>query len=165
MIIIAIIRVSAIRIGHAGLDIVWQIFWNQMEASTALIIVSFSAFRSFFVARESRVRAVQNRQRLWYMDKKDWLRSALRRRETRAESEELEELPDIPRATLTGMRTFINGGKPKVESQSASLSPEFPILVDDNATVEKISGNMTSTNVDEVSLSSISFVFPMRWPF
>ena len=134
MIIIALIRITVLRIGHLGLDIVWGIFWIQMEACTALIIVSVSAFRSFFVARGSRARAVQNRQRCWYMDKKDRLKSAWGRRQIRAESEELDELPHIPRATLTGMRTFINGGKPEVESQLASLSRECPTSVDESET-------------------------------
>lgn len=151
MIIIAIIRISAVRIGHTGLDMVWGLFWNQMEACTALIMVSFSAFRSFFVARESRVRDDQNRQRFWYMDKKDRLRSAWRRRQMQSGSEEMDELPDIPRATLTGMRTFVHGGKPKVESQLASLSTERPTTVVESEAVEEIGGNVTSADVDEVS--------------
>lgn len=105
MIVIAIIRISKIRVRIHHVDIVWMIFWQQMEASMAVIMVSLSAFRSFFVARESRIR--QNRHRHWYMSRKNQMAAAWRRKMFRSKSEETNQLPEIPRATMTGMSTFI----------------------------------------------------------
>lgn len=109
MIIITIVRMSKIRIGPTQTDIIWEVFWHEIEACTAVIMVSISAFRSIFVAHNSRQQ--QNRKRVWYMSKKNLLRSALHRKKLRSDSsEEVNKLPEIPRATMTGMRTFIRGG-------------------------------------------------------
>lgn len=156
MIIICIIRISAIRIGHKSVDIVWLNFWNQIEACTALIIVSLSAFRSFFVTRESRAREAQNRQRFWYMNKNDRLRSAWRRR---------DEPPDIPQATLTGMHTFMSRGKPKIGGHSNSLSSEGPKTIVDNETMQGMTRNLISTGLEEVSFSSSCCIFLLKTPF
>ena len=164
MTMIAIIRISVIR-GPKSLDIVWGDFWNQTEACTALIIVSFSAFRSFFVARESREREAQNRQRFWYMNKKDRLRSAWRRRQFRSGSEKMDELPDIPRATLTGMHTFMNRGKTKIGGQPTFLISGGPRTVVDRETMEGITRNLISTGLEEVSFLSICCIFPFKTPF
>lgn len=75
------------------------------------------------------------------MDKKNRLMSAWRRRKIQSESEEMDELPDIPRATLTGMHTFIYGGKIKVKSQSASMSTESTMTRVDNERGERIGEN------------------------
>ena len=121
MIIIAIIRISKIRLPDQAADIVWVIFWQQVEACTAVIMVSLSAFRSFFVTHESRLREDRNRNRHWYMSKKKasaWRRKVLLRSESGEETD--HHLPQIPRATMTGMSTFIRGGKSN-ESRMSSL--------------------------------------------
>lgn len=132
MIILAIIRISKIRADKETADIIWVIFWQQIEASTAVIMISLSAFRTFFVARESRLRHDRNRHRQWYMDRKNQIASALRRKKFRSASgsgcgsEELNHLVAIPRATMTGMRTFINGGggEPNDENHLSSRGGE-----------------------------------------
>lgn len=110
MIIIAIIRIFALR--HDVYEFDWYslIFWQQVEASIAVIMVSFSAFRSFFVAHESRLRDDQRRHRQWYLSKKNRMASALRRKRLRQDTADEWQLGAIPRATLTGMSTFISGG-------------------------------------------------------
>lgn len=131
MIIIAIVRISKIRIKRtledinlpsgysaSGADLVWVLFWQQVEACTAVIMVSLSAFRSFFVAHESRIREDRNRNRQWYMSNKKAL--AWRRRLLQSEGEEMDRLPQIPRATMTGMSTFISG-RENNESRMSSL--------------------------------------------
>lgn len=124
MIIITIIRMSKIRIGPTQTDIIWEVFWHEVEACTAVIMVSVSAFRYVFVAHESR--QAPNRKRVWYMSKKNLLRSALRRKKLRSDSEEMDRLPDIPRATMTGMRTFIHGeGSNFDSSRLSSVETEF----------------------------------------
>ena len=74
-------------------------------------MVSFSAFRSFFVARESRLRKNRNRRLHLYMSRKNQAAAAARRlMRLHSESrEEMNGLPEIPRATMTGMDTFIRG--------------------------------------------------------
>ena len=74
-------------------------------------MVSFSAFRSFFVARESRRREDRNRHLHWYMSRKNQAAAVARRwmKLRSDESEEMNGLPEIPRATITGMDTFIRG--------------------------------------------------------
>lgn len=121
MIIIAIIRISKMLLTSYAADIIWVIFWQQAEACIAVIMASFSAFRSFFVARDSRRREDQNRHRHWYMSKKNQMAAALRRRRLLPETEEMDQLPDIPRATMTGMSTFIREGKTNNESRVSSL--------------------------------------------
>ena len=129
MIIITIIRMSKIRIGPTQTDIIWEVFWHQVEACTAVIMVSVSAFRYVFVAHEARQQP-PNRKRVWYMSKKNLLRSALRRKKLRSDSEEMmDRWPEIPRATMTGMRTFIQGGEGGGENNSDP--PVSPVETDD----------------------------------
>lgn len=52
MIIIAIIRIAAGNVSHGQVDAAWAIFWLQVEASVAVMVVSVSAFRALFVARQ-----------------------------------------------------------------------------------------------------------------
>lgn len=127
MIIITIIRMSKIRIGPTQTDIIWEVFWHHVEACTAVIMVSVSAFRYVFVAHEAR-QSPPNRKRVWYMSKKNLLRSALRRKKLRSDSEEMDRWPEIPRATMTGMRTFIQGGE---GGESNSDRPVSPVETDD----------------------------------
>ena len=126
MIIIAILRISRIGNEFDQANIVWMIFWQQVEACTAVIMVSLSAFRSFFVARKSRLRDDQRRHRKWYMSKKNQMASALRRKRLRHDdSEVIFQLGVIPRATMTGMSTFIGGEKSNNnESQVSTLDVE-----------------------------------------
>lgn len=141
MIIIAIVRISKICLGtYEAEDIVWVIFWQQVEACTAVIMVSLSSFRSLFVTHESRLREDRIRNRHWYMSKK----MACARRQNmflQSESEEVtDRLPRIPRATMTGMSTFIRGG-PRNESRISSLGAgDFFTLSAESENVERIRG-------------------------
>ena len=119
MIIIAVIRLSAVHIEVVHMntgpvrtvDFVWVIFWLHVEACTAVIMVSFSSFRSVFVAHESRLRD-QDRKRRWNMSRKNLMASMWRRRKLEPGSENRDKLPAVPGATLTGMSTFISREKP-----------------------------------------------------
>ena len=55
MIMVAIIKVAGLSIPGKGFDLVWDMFWQQVEASVAVTTVSFTAFRSILVAKKSRV--------------------------------------------------------------------------------------------------------------
>lgn len=161
MIIIAIVRISNIRMNSGnffpslqgadfpslqGADIVWVIFWQQVEACTAVIMVSLSAFRSFFVAHESRLREDRNRNRHWYMSKKKAL--AWRRRMLQSESEEMDQLPQIPRATMTGMRTFISGGENN-ESHMSSIGARATTTLAKSENAERIRVEKTISTVSD----------------
>ena len=104
--IVAIIRMAGIR-SRFTLDHTWNDFWQQIEVSIAISMVSITAFRSFFVAERSRARARRYRQ--WYSTPswKVFTGSSSRSQPNRGEEEELQTLPHIPSATLTGVRTFI----------------------------------------------------------
>lgn len=124
MIIVAILRISILFIGTHGSNLIWMVFWQLVEASTAVIMVSFSAFRSLFIARETRLRENKNRHRHWYMSRKNRMAAARRRIKLRSESEKTHGLPEIPRATMTGMSTFIRGEETRSESRVSSLDAE-----------------------------------------
>lgn len=54
MVIVAIIKASGIRTSVDSFDLVWEVFWQQIEACTAVLMVSFTAFRSVFISNKSK---------------------------------------------------------------------------------------------------------------
>ncbi|KAL9593119.1 MAG: hypothetical protein Q9219_007672 [cf. Caloplaca sp. 3 TL-2023] len=50
MIIIAIVKASGIRTPVRSFDLIWETFWHHIEACTAILMVSVTAFRSVFVS-------------------------------------------------------------------------------------------------------------------
>ena len=106
MILTAVIRVLGIHSNRDKDNHNWQIFWQVAEACIAVSMVSLSAFRSFFVAHESRSR--EPRHRPWYMSRINVVED-LRKMRLGVKSNHMKSLPYIPRATLTGMRTVIRG--------------------------------------------------------
>lgn len=107
MIFTAIVRISAIRIGKEQTDVVWECFWQIIENCLAVSMVCLSAFRSVFVGTQAQ--AKQPRSKQWYVLKKHPQNTRKRKNWTDIESEETETLPEIPRPTMTGMKTFIQG--------------------------------------------------------
>jgi len=108
MVVIAIVRISGIKLAGGSVDIVWLVFWQQQESSVAVIMVSMSAFRSLFV--ESGGAAGPRRHPKYSANR--WRRRRLVRRALGSEDQhdDLErnmDLPQIPRATLTGMSETI----------------------------------------------------------
>ena len=119
MAVTASIRVSGLKF-RGTFDEVWLYLWQQIEACIAVAMISLTAFRSAFVASESS-RARRGEA------KKSWLSSvmsAVKRSKARRRSDEeaSQELPSIPSGTLTGMRTFINGGRRVQTSQQTTGS-------------------------------------------
>lgn len=106
MIITAIIRISAIRISKDSTDAVWILFWQMVEACIAVTMVSLSVFRSFFVENTSQPKPERDDAYYRNRQKYNW-----RKKWTNIDAEETGGLPKIPRAMLTGMRTFIGGEK------------------------------------------------------
>lgn len=107
MIFTAIIRISAVRIGKEGTDLVWEWFWEVVENCLAVAMASISAFRFVFVGKDAQLKPPRNKP--WYVHRKNLRNTRNRRNWMDIESEGTEKLPEIPRATMTGMRTFIRG--------------------------------------------------------
>lgn len=107
MIMIAIIKVSGLRIRKSQIDVQWEVFWQDVEATVAVIMVSITAFRSMIGMKTLKAR--EKRQRSWYSYRRKLL--ARNFRKVSKDETDIEQLPSIPRATLTGMRTFINSDK------------------------------------------------------
>ena len=101
MVIVTIVRVSGLRNGSNNLDPVWDFYWQVVESSIAIIMVSSTAFRSFFV--QERIRRSQEK-RSWYHGVKQMLSS----RSAGVSEESAHELPPIARGHLTGLRTMIH---------------------------------------------------------
>lgn len=163
MIVIALIRVTTYHIESAptntrsvqGVDFVWVLFWLQVEACIAVIVVTLSAFRSIFVAHESRLREDQNRNRRWYMSKKNLMVSSWQRRKLGLESEEMDQLSKVPCAKMTGMSTFISGGNSLSENYMSSPGAKVTSMLVNAESAERIRVEQTiSTNVDQMSQSS-----------
>lgn len=99
MIIIAIVRISGVSHKKTAVDIVWELFWLGMEAAIAVIMVSVTAFRSLLGIKAQKAREKRKRSKL----------SVRYFKKTPQNESDLVQLPSIPGATLTGIRTFING--------------------------------------------------------
>ena len=104
MAVIAIIRISGIKLAGGAVDIVWIAFWQQQECSIAVIMVSVSAFRTLFVANASNSPSPKSPD-----SPNLWKRRILRDRSSSGiyNRNQGNDLQKIPRATLTGMRTMI----------------------------------------------------------
>jgi hypothetical protein len=124
---LTIIRASGLHHGD-NIDSIWETFWQMMSAEVGLIMTSITAFRAFFVARnnEQRHHAQGSDPKRWTSRSKQLLRrllapSSWRSRHTsensggnfgKAASKHaggMHHLPSIPRGTMTGIRTFIDG--------------------------------------------------------
>ena len=55
MIVIALIYTSRIRTSVDSFNLVWKLFWQQVGACAAVIMVSLTAFRSIFVSNKRKV--------------------------------------------------------------------------------------------------------------
>jgi len=117
MAITAITRISGIKLPGGAVDIVWLAFWQQQECSIAVIMVSVSAFRSFFVVSASKNASPRLPKSSTY-----WRRRLLQKRSASSEDTEkgVNVLPQIPSATMTGMRTVIQ------EARGSRVCPNWP---------------------------------------
>ena len=103
MVIMAIVRVAGISY-HGTFDNSWLYLWQQVEACTAVTMVSMTAFRSIFVANASG-RLRKNQAKPWQASVSRILR---RQRRQNHDDQNLKDLT-IPSATLTGRKSFMRG--------------------------------------------------------
>ena len=90
-----------------NIDVSWEASFQQVEASVSVITVSLTAFRSLLGLKALKSR--EKKERAWY-----WYRQMALLKKGRKTSEsgvDEDQLPSIPSATLTGMRTFIRDNR------------------------------------------------------
>lgn len=147
MIIVTIIRASGLltKSGNS-VDVLWEVYWQYVEASVAIIMASLTAFRSFFVVRSSRVqqahRATSYSTHLALVKRiftpRTWRKSSAEQQGFELSDGKLHELPkqplpDIPRPVMTGMHTFIQGREGSNSANPLSMqSYTQPLEEDDN---------------------------------
>lgn len=78
MAIVAVVRISGIRLETGDADIVWVTFWQQNECNVAVAMISLTAFRSFFVRDSDTARDAH--PFLWSMLSIKSIKSTLRKR-------------------------------------------------------------------------------------
>ena len=107
MAITALICVSGFRF-RGVFDVVWFFVWHQIEACIAVTMISLTAFRSAYAASESQRARRERAKKPWVLNSF----AAIRRGKTQQESDEeaIQGLPSNPSATLTDIRTSIQGG-------------------------------------------------------
>lgn len=81
MAIVAIIRISGSRLPTGDADIVWVTFWQQQECNVAVIMISLTAFRSFFIRDTDS--AMHAQPFLWSKLSIDSIKSSFRKRFSR----------------------------------------------------------------------------------
>lgn len=64
MIMIAIVRISGLRIQKSDIDIQLELFWQDAEDNIAVIMVSITAFRSLVGMKALKAR--EKRKRSWF---------------------------------------------------------------------------------------------------
>lgn len=122
MIAMTLTRASGI-INKGGIDATWETYWQYLSAEIGLLMAAATAFRTLFIVR-SRRRPGAGQHASWYTTALQKVRRVLRYSRRRnylqrealgsseelgARNEELVDLPQIPRPTMTGIRTFIFG--------------------------------------------------------
>ncbi|MCJ1383275.1 hypothetical protein MMC17_006388 [Xylographa soralifera] len=107
MIILTLFRTTLSPQVNQAQDVPYELFLFQLEGCIAVFMASVSAYRSLFASHGSR--AVRHKpQFLWSSRHQLWNRGKTKLRagtESRTNG-----LPSIPSATITGLRSFINGG-------------------------------------------------------
>lgn len=122
LITFTIIRATGLRRFGDKIDSQWETYWQILSAEMGIILTTVATFRSFFITRrgnpqnpvtpaksETVFRSLLNKlsQRFRTLSG----RSHKSNESNMARFENLEELPQVPKhtATMSGIRTFING--------------------------------------------------------
>ena len=103
MVVTSGLRLSGIKF-RGTFDEVWILFWQYIQACTAITMLSITTFRSVFIGPVSR----RNRRQ------KPWHRAPMhtfKRKKLQQVGDITSGLPGIPSATLTGVHTLIRDGK------------------------------------------------------
>ena len=121
MIIIAIIRVSGIYY-HGKFDNAWLFLWQQVEACTAVTMLSLTAFRSVFVA--TKLGFNNNKASPWVPSTGQLF--GRYKKSKASDQQRLEDLT-IPSATLTGLSRVMNGTEAAHSMDESITSKSWPL--------------------------------------
>jgi hypothetical protein len=126
MVIITIIRISGVEY-NGIIDQVWQFYWSVISAEVAVFMAAAISFRSFFVARNSSRVSSPPPMRSMRFFSDSFLRKFDKRRQSGFSDfgSVVGELPNVPKAHLTGMRTFIDGSGRSFLTSSLSIDGTF----------------------------------------
>lgn len=105
MVVIAIVRVSNIK-GVSVVDLRWELFWQYMEGSIAILMASITAFRTIFLNPNTNIPDQKKKRSYSLLEMIENRRRGKRDIDTET-SDNSYHLPEIPRATITGLRTHI----------------------------------------------------------
>lgn len=108
MVIIAIIKASGIRTSVGSFNLVWELFWQQVEACAAVLMVSFTAFRSIFLSNKQKVDKINVRPGI-FQRFQTWLPS---KKVSRGDAKHLS--PSVP----------VNHAPPRVTLGTSFQSPQ-----------------------------------------
>ena len=108
MMITALARLCGIRASNGAMDITWNSFWHLTEGCIAVTMASSTAFRTFFVAHRSHAQGNAN-NKPFPRGQEPWKRKVFGTGREINGSQDMTVLPEIPRATFTGMGTLFNG--------------------------------------------------------
>ncbi|MCJ1317351.1 hypothetical protein MMC15_002674 [Xylographa vitiligo] len=128
MIVVALIRTTVTPQVNRVQDVPYELLLFQLEGCIAVLMASVSAFRSLFASHGSRA-VRQKPQFLWSSRHQLWNGGKTK---LRAGTEgRTNGLPSIPSATMTGLRTFVNGGVSDrlVRLGSEDAPVEWPLAV------------------------------------
>jgi uncharacterized membrane protein YozB (DUF420 family) len=113
LIVITVVRVSGL-VNKDIVDNVWEIYWTLLSAEVGIILAAAISFRALFVARSNSKKSnlsPQEQARQFF--KRSYLSRKRRKNgpytdtfDTMSDTE--SGLPSVPRAYMTGMRTFID---------------------------------------------------------
>ncbi|KAL8796095.1 MAG: hypothetical protein Q9195_001427 [Heterodermia aff. obscurata] len=125
--LICIIRISGGNTVNGQIDTAWVIFWLQVEAAVAVIIVSVTAYRMLFVAENPQYRDSPPQQQIIASSSSSRARVWNRARTTTRSN----GLPGIPAPTLSGFRDLVRrSGGDKEAYTARSDDSEFVPLSD-----------------------------------
>ena len=135
--ITAVVKVAGGNINHGQVDSAWAIFWLQIEAAVAVIVVSMTAFRALFVAHKASKHQSPNQQN-GLLSRSIWSK----------QFRSHDNSPTVPSPLFTGVRTYIgkssHNGSVSQEPINMELSPQGPgILVTKNISSKEVSNVIT----------------------
>jgi len=95
---------------HTTIDVIWVFYWSLVSAEVAIFMAAAVLFRIFFIAQRRRRSELTPQEQARKFFKESFLRRAYRRESDTLDLLEcdLSTLPSIPRAHMTGMRTYID---------------------------------------------------------
>ena len=120
LIVLTITRVSGLQY-RGNFDVIWETYWLILSAEVGIVLTSVASFRAFFVFRSHRnhdrgIQPLGARMQWCHQERRSlkhkfsfspWRSVQVSSRGYEANEDELpmSNLPDIPRAHITGFRT------------------------------------------------------------